>query len=170
MVIEDGPLAVGLESTVLDITVTPPVILRPGAIGLKELAPWQAVFNDKLTDGAAAPKAPGMKYRHYAPRGKVILCEAEQIPLLWQEIKSKGLPAMALVSSERAEGLAGEVYDLGSENDLAQVARSLFAGLRHADDVGAALILAQSFPAEGIGAAIMNRLRKAAGAGKELKV
>lgn len=177
-VVDGGPAWVGLESTVLDLTSPVPVILRPGGITREQLR--EVLGEVSLDPGigqpgdGAAPKSPGMKYIHYAPEGEVYLVEgdlssmASRIRELVAFFKGQGRRVAVLATAETAARYTGEprpdyLEVLGSRQDLSQVAARLFGALRNCDRHGMEVILAETFPEEGLGLAIMNRLRKAAG-------
>ncbi|GFN22985.1 L-threonylcarbamoyladenylate synthase [Thermanaeromonas sp. C210] len=177
-VVDGGPAWVGLESTVLDLTSPVPVILRPGGITREQL---QEVLGEVSLDpgtgenrGGAPPKSPGMKYIHYAPEGEVYLVEGDlfamtsRIRELVALFKRQGRRVAVLATAETAPQYTRDprpdyLEVLGSRQDLSQVAAHLFAALRNCDRHGMEVILAETFPEEGIGLAIMNRLRKASG-------
>jgi L-threonylcarbamoyladenylate synthase len=165
-IIDGGDAAWGIESTVVDCTATPPVVLRPGAVTLEEM--------EKLTpvaEGgeAGAPRAPGMKYRHYAPRAPLYLLPAVDAAYLASFLLSKGEKKARIgVLADRAllDALPAGVIGLGGwrgEGDLMAMAANLYNWLREVDRRGAELILAQPAAGAGIGRAVNNRLFKAAG-------
>ena len=166
---------VGVESTILDCTVEPAVILRPGGITLEML---QEIDNriqidkgimEKPTENFK-PKAPGMKYRHYAPKAKMQIISGnskktiEKINEMVHNYMDEGKKVGILSSKENSNLYhQGEVIVLGSVSELGEVAHNLFEALRRFDDIGVDLILSEAFQEEGVGIAIMNRLKKAAG-------
>ncbi|GKU23302.1 L-threonylcarbamoyladenylate synthase [Clostridium folliculivorans] len=166
---------VGLESTIIDCTVTPPCVLRPGGITLDML---KEVDPDVYIDAAIMkkpsedikPKAPGMKYRHYAPKAKVSIVEGsleksvEKINEIVQNYIEKGF-TVGIMATEETKNLykEGNVISLGSRNNIEEVAKNLFETLRKFDDSAVDYIISEAFTEDGIGLAIMNRLRKAAG-------
>lgn len=166
-ILDDGPSRVGVESTVIDMSGATPAILRPGAVDPTMLAPIIGeVATDKHKVGdAETPKAPGMKYRHYAPEAKVMIVDhaadfAAAIAQAKAQKRPFGILATDAVLQTYADGLPQ--YSLGANVESAT--RDLFAGLRYFDlhpDVE--LVLAQGFADTGFGAAYMNRLGKAAG-------
>ncbi len=167
MVIDAGPAGVGLESTVLDLSSETPVILRPGGITREQLlmvCPKILLAGEKVA-AQETPKAPGMKYPHYAPKGKVFLVAPEEMSLFYQE-KIKAYPKLGLLlCRETAAKLYMDtplIRILGSREDLPGVAHELFAALRWCDAMDLDGVLVERVPETGIGAAIMNRLRKAA--------
>lgn len=179
VIVDGGPADIGVESTVLDISGPVPRILRPGGLSPEELRKFLGEVQVAAdTPHQGPPPSPGMKYRHYAPRGHVYLAvgspkeQAESIGFHAARHVILGEKVLILASSENAPEyapLAGRwpdrlsVLDLGPRDDLPRVASRLFAGLRYADETGAGVILAESFPEHGLGHAIQNRLRKASG-------
>ena len=165
---------VGLESTIVDCTVYPPMVLRPGGITLEMLR--EVDENIEIDKGLLnnskefKPKAPGMKYRHYAPNAKLKIIRGnnkktiekinEMVQNYIDEEKSVGI----LTTKENSNKYPnGKVVILGEENNLEEIASNLFNVLREFNDLGVDIILAEAFNEEGIGVAIMNRLNKAAG-------
>lgn len=174
MIVDGGPVEIGVESTILDMTVTPPMILRPGAVTremLEELIGEVAVDQTLLkADSRAAPKAPGMKYRHYAPKANLVVVEGEvEKVTAWiretaatkqQEGKRVGI----IATEETKESYPdGDVKVAGTRADEATIASSLYGILREFDGDGVDEIYSEAFASGGIGAAVMNRLLKAAG-------
>ncbi len=172
-VLDAGPCSIGVESTVIDCTTPIPTILRPGGITpnmVRELL-GEVDIDPALAGGAVKPKAPGMKYRHYAPEAPVLLFEGDpkkvEAALLSKVLISllEGKAVGALVSLETAKLLPAkielEIY--GSRERPREVAANLFAKLRSFDTKKVDIIYAEGILEEGIGIAVMNRLRKAAG-------
>ena len=166
---------IGVESTIVDCTVVPPIVLRPGGITLEMLREVDSrieidkAIMEKPRENLK-PKAPGMKYKHYAPNAKVTIISGERKKTV-EKIREmvhynieKGKKVCILTVEENAkEYTEGISIVLGSIMDLSTVAKSLFEALRKCDDLGADLILAEGYEEEGVGVAIMNRLNKAAG-------
>lgn len=166
---------VGVESTIVDCTVYPPIVLRPGGITLDML---KEVCKDISIDegikgipnGDFKPKAPGMKYRHYAPKAKVKIIKGnkektiEKINEIVQNYIDNKKSVAVLCTSELCDRIIfnAEIISLGSINNLNDIAKNIFESLRKCDDLNVDLILCQAFEEEGIGLAIMNRLNKAA--------
>lgn len=166
---------IGVESTIVDCTVYPPIVLRPGGITLEML---QKVDPRIEIDKAILekprenlkPKAPGMKYKHYAPKAKVTIISGKRKKTV-EKIKEmvhynieKGKRVCILTVEENSkEYTEGISIVLGSINNLETVAKNLFEALRRCDDFEADLIFAEGYKEEGVGVAIMNRLNKAAG-------
>lgn len=166
---------VGVESTIVDCTVNPPVILRPGGITLEMLRGIHSEVDiDEGIKGKPKddlkPKAPGMKYRHYAPNAKLKIISGnkektiEKIKEIVDNYIEKDKKVAILCTSENVEKFPkGKIICLGSEIVLDDIARNLFESLRSCDDLGVDFILCQAFEEKGVGVAIMNRLNKAAG-------
>lgn len=175
VVVDGGSCRIGLESTVLDMTSEPPVILRPGGVSREDL---EGVLGHTDIDASSydhdspgIPRSPGMKYRHYAPKAKVVLVNGKELNDISNKVNelianyhSQNLTVGVLASGETVQGYGAEAaFPLGSRVQLETVAQNLFYGLRFLDDCNVDIIIAEGYPDEGIGTAIMNRLRKAAG-------
>ncbi len=174
MVIDGGTVDIGLESTIVDVTGEVPVILRPGfiteemlseAIGRVQID--QAVKN-LSPDKDLKPKAPGMKYRHYAPQGKMTIYKGNPekvVKVINEEIaKSEGKKTAVLATDETKRYYKADiVISLGSREDCESIAHNLFDALRSFDDMGAEIIFSEGFDESRLGFAIMNRLHKSAG-------
>lgn len=171
LIINGGECLAGLESTVLDLASPVPAILRPGVLTAADLAEFLPGLSEETRlPGGGIARAPGMKYRHYAPKAKVLLCPPEQIYDVYccsyQQLLTAGReqPKIAVLATMQGlTGLAAAEHCFLLGENLPQVAQNLFAALRWTDDIQADLVLAESFPEQGIGIAIMNRLKKAAG-------
>jgi L-threonylcarbamoyladenylate synthase len=165
-VITGGDCRLGVESTVIDLTVTLPALLRPGGLSLEEIIGCIGEIN-VVEDSV---KSPGMRYTHYSPKNRLILVEGERISVLLKikrlihEYRKQGLKAGVIVSKESAPDIECDAkYILGSIDDLKEVASRLFSGLRFLDEAGVDVGIAEGvFPEMREGRAIMNRLRKAA--------
>jgi len=175
LILDAGACLVGLESTVLDVSGGIPTILRPGGISKEQL---EAVLGEVRVDtpsATQAPKAPGMKYRHYAPQGEMMLMIGSSERIIQrmgceiQKGHARLKKVAVLCSLESAPFLQDRLPDLlfvlGSKERPHEVASSLFEGLRLCDEQDIDLILAEGVKEGGIGTAIMNRLQKAAGKG-----
>lgn len=174
MIVDGGSVEIGVESTILDLSVTPPMILRPGAVTremLEELLGEVAVDTALLQeDRGKAPKAPGMKYRHYAPKAKLCVVEGaedavvKEINRIAGEHMREG-KQVGVIGTEETVGsyLHGVVKCIGTRQDEATVANHLYAILREFDEEDVDCILSEAFSGNGIGDAVMNRLLKAAG-------
>ena len=174
MVLDGGQAVIGLESTIVDVSVPEPVILRPGFITRQMLEETVGKMDvDKAIispDSGIRPKAPGMKYRHYAPRAELTVVEGdmaavvERINALVGECQEAGGQAGILAARE-SESLypAGMVKCVGSRMEEGQIARHLYEVLREFDETDVTRIYSESFADDSVGTAIMNRLLKAAG-------
>ena len=174
MILDGGPVGIGLESTILDFTEEIPTILRPGAITLDMLA--EVIGEVRLDPGLneenenIRPKAPGMRYRHYAPKAKLIVVEgeadkvAEKINALYAE-KTKEGHKVGIISTDESRGNYpfGVVKSIGSREEEETIAQNLYHILRDYDEEDVDLIYSESFRTPKLGLAIMNRLLKAAG-------
>jgi L-threonylcarbamoyladenylate synthase len=175
-VLDAGPTRIGVESTVLDMTVDPPQILRPGGTPYEALR--KILGNIELHSIVVAEEAvsfektrsPGMKHKHYAPNAEVIVVEGgisaiiDAVKKLAESYQRRGCKVGVLATDETASHYKADVVkSLGSRSDLAVIAKNLFKLLREFDTEDVDVILAESVPAEGLGLAVMNRLRKASG-------
>jgi L-threonylcarbamoyladenylate synthase len=176
MVLDAGPTSIGIESTVLDLTHDPPQILRPGGITCEELRAILGKVSIHPTAIARSAihveqtRSPGVKYRHYAPKAEMVVVEGElcsvvmKIKELAEHYVKAGRKVGILATDESSrEYNLGIVKSMGSRRNLALPARNLFKLLREFDEEGVNIIIAEGFPQEDLGLAIMNRLRKAAG-------
>lgn len=174
MVIDGGSVEIGLESTILDMTVEPPMILRPGAITadmFEEVIGPVSVDETILgSESKKPPKAPGMKYRHYAPKARLAIVEGD----LREEILAIRQLAYAASREGKKVGIIatdetlpfykyGLVKDIGTRENEKTIARNLYRILREFDEEDVDTIYSESFAMQGIGKVIMNRLEKAAG-------
>lgn len=174
-ILDGGETGWGLESTVLDCTVTPFRLLRPGGVTLEEL---QTLVPVQLGGGIGAenedaPRSPGMKYKHYAPEAEVYLISGEGAPSKILELSEpylKGGQGVGVMTwAERARLYPGfKVLSMGPEGDLGSLASKLYHLLREADTLGLKVLFIEGVREENLGLAIMNRLRKAA-EGREIK-
>lgn len=174
VIIDGGEVGIGLESTIIDLTVEPPQILRPGYI-TREM--FQQVLDKVDTDvtilsddSGQAPKAPGMKYRHYAPKGDLTIvmgapeAVVEYINRHAAEDKANGEKAGIIGTEEVLDRYQADVIkSVGSRKDEDSIGRHLYTILREFDDENVTKIYSEGFTTEGFGQAIMNRLLKAAG-------
>ncbi len=179
-IIDSGETLHGVESTIIDLTENPPVLVRPGALPIEDIERFigQKVVVPGFARGLGEAEraiAPGTKYRHYAPKAEMVVVEldnysdlarlVEKVREIAAEKASRGLRVGILCSDETSRyyrGL-GEVISLGSRNNMFVVARNLFGALRELDRRGVDFIVAEGFEEKGLGLTVMNRLRKAAG-------
>lgn len=168
-ILDDGPTKVGVESTVLDMSTDTPVILRPGAVTQAQI---EAVIgsidtNHHQVGQNETPKAPGMKYKHYAPRAQVYVVDnAKEWAKVVDWVKQHGKQFGVLADDQILESFINlknvTSYSLGS--GIEQASTNLFAGLRQFDDQDSIkVIFAQGYENKGLGVAYMNRLNKSAG-------
>ena len=184
MIIDGGPVGIGVESTIVDVSVETPTVLRPGAITMEML---EEVLGEVQIDPAILgpvsadlrPKAPGMKYKHYAPKADLTLVEpedgdmespdslermTEKVRQLAEEKLAEGFRVGIICTDESRQTYPkGLVRSIGSRTRRETVAHNLYALLREFDDLKADYIFSESFPEDHLGQAIMNRLSKAAG-------
>ena len=199
MILDDGPVGIGVESTILDLTGAVPTLLRPGAITVEELSETlgtevridPAIIAGGVKEGVH-PKAPGMKYRHYAPNARMALVTTrlskERDYALSEEERAEADQMVAacidrLVDADEAAGLrvgiicceetraryhsAGDrradIKVIGRRSDPLSMTHELFRVLREFDEDGTERIYAESYSDRGVGFALMNRMRKSAG-------
>ena len=189
-ILDDGAVGIGVESTILDMSGDVPTLLRPGAITLEDLTEVlgekpevdPTLVGKKMEDGFI-PKAPGMKYRHYAPKAEMILfCVVEEkgsedkiSKRIAEYLEEEGLKFLeeqiAILCAEESKHLYKDLVKkkdislkiLGRRNEPLSMTHNLFRILRECDEEGIGLILSEGYPEEGIGFALMNRMKKAAG-------
>jgi L-threonylcarbamoyladenylate synthase len=171
-VLDGGPVTIGLESTIVDVTQSPPALLRPGGLPLEALrtfAPDIVLRDRHLAEHTTAVIAPGMFLKHYAPHAELRLFEGERGSVLNQmrAMVQQNEPGAIglLLTDEDAEAFArGEaaIERLGPEADVAMVGRRLFAGLRALEARGVRVIVARLPAREGLWLAIRDRLYRAA--------
>lgn len=163
-IIDGGNCSVGVESTVIDMTGEVPTILRPGGITAEEIASLlgEVRGGSQKTSDNEAPKAPGMKYTHYAPKAPVRILSGT-LGEIENFINSRGCRCGILTFDEIKPKVKGEIISLGSINDPKECARRLFRSLRDMDKRGVEEIYAPEIGTKGLWAAIRNRLYKSAG-------
>lgn len=166
-VLDGGMTGIGLESTVLDVTTDVPTILRPGGVTKEMLeAVIGPVSQPTLAEQKleSTPKAPGMKYTHYAPNAPVYLLQAGQdVEQAVAALQQQGHKVALLAPTEFAHIAAEYYFTFGEAGQLEQMGATLYDALRQCDKTDATIILATTTSSQGVGAAIMNRLEKAAG-------
>lgn len=173
-ILDGGSTSIGVESTVLDMSVDPPILLRPGGTTFGTLK--KIIRNMKLHPFAVAEKdmpfgksrSPGMRHKHYAPNAKVLLVEGSVVAVtakikeLIASYRSEACKVGVLATDETvAQYRADVVKSLGSRFNLAAIAKNLFRLLREFNGENVDVIIAEGVPSEGLGLAVMNRLRKA---------
>jgi L-threonylcarbamoyladenylate synthase len=174
MIIDGGDVGIGLESTIVDLTEGTPTILRPGYISqemLTEVLGQVEMDRGLMSDHAGVrPKAPGMKYRHYAPKASLLIVEGTpeavrgKINALVKEAEESGGRAGVICTDESLDSYRGGlIKSIGSRKDEISIARHLYSILREYDEEDVSVIYSESFETPQMGQAIMNRLIKAAG-------
>ena len=175
MIIKDDTVDIGIESTIVDLSEEVPTILRPGYITKEMLEQvLEHVEIDKaIIEGAptsAVPKAPGMKYKHYAPKADLTIVEGDEesviarINSLASEKIAEGFKIGIMATDESLSRYqCGEIRSVGTRSDEATVAKHLYEVLREFDELGVDYIYSEGFSMENVGQAVMNRLIKAAG-------
>ena len=189
-ILDDGAVGIGVESTILDMSTDRPTLLRPGAITLEDLTEVlgekpeidPTLLGKKMEDGFI-PKAPGMKYRHYAPKAEMILfCAVEEkgsedkiSKRIEEYLEEEGQEFLeekiAILCAEESKHLYKDLAEkkdislkiLGRRDEPLSMTHNLFRTLRECDEEGIGLILSEGYSEEGIGFALMNRMKKAAG-------
>ena len=173
MIIDGGAVGIGIESTIVVLTEEIPTILRPGFITkemLEEVVGKVEIDKGLEADAKVAPKAPGMKYRHYAPKAELMIVEGAseaviaKINALVKENEAQGIRT-GVIGTEETIGRyeAGLVKSMGSRSDELSISSHLYGILREFDESDAKIIYSESFEEGALGSAIMNRLLKAAG-------
>lgn len=163
---------VGLESTILDLTQTPPMLLRPGGITVEAIESVigkiqiDPALEKKMSDGVQ-PRAPGMKYTHYSPEADVhvILGSVEHMISKINRMYRESSQTVGIMCTDESKSFYPYEYvlSLGSRDNLEEIASNLFKTLRKFDEIGVDIVLAEGYDTLGMGKAIMNRLNKAAG-------
>ena len=169
MIVDGGPCAVGLESTVIDMTGDTPRVLRPGGITPEMIT---AVCGAARVDDAVMrplkdgerPRSPGMKYRHYAPRGSLTVVQGDEAAVIAriQQLYDAAEGTPLILALEGHLPAYGDRRALSLGADAAGMARALFDALRQADSLGADALFSEAVPPDGLGLAVMNRLGRAA--------
>lgn len=175
-IIDGGVANIGVESTVVDVSCDPPMLLRPGGTpfeALKAIVPdlrLHPFVQSEVELPLEQIRSPGMMHKHYAPKTKMVLVEGnveavvDKIRELCGTYKQKQAKVAILATDQTISAYkAYVVKSMGNRHNLATVASSLFRLLREVDEEGVDVILAESVPQEGLGLAVMNRLRKASG-------
>ncbi|MCI7812070.1 MAG: L-threonylcarbamoyladenylate synthase [Lachnospiraceae bacterium] len=174
MILDGGSVGIGLESTIIDLSEDVPTILRPGFITQKMMSDiiGKVEIDAALikADSNIRPKAPGMKYRHYAPKANMILVRgdrekvAEKIrELVRQELDNGGKPGVLCADETASMYSEGIIKKIGTLHDELTISRHLYGVLRDFDEEGVSSIFSETFETPMLGTAIMNRLKKAAG-------
>ena len=164
MILDAGPTAIGIESTVVDVTIDPPAILRLGALPKKDIE--DAIGPVALGSGDdLLRRSPGTRHRHYAPDARVVLVEEanpEQMSRVLGELRQRGNEVGCIVHSPQLATVETGQFFCVLPGNTDMVARYLFRTLRELDRRGVDVILVEEVSEEGLGSAVMDRLRKAA--------
>lgn len=174
MIVDGGAVGIGLESTIVDFTEEVPVILRPGYINQEMIqeviGPVRMDRGLLITEEKVRPKAPGMKYRHYAPKAQLTIVQGSSsqvtayINAQCEKAVREGKKPGVIAADETVSAYRGAVVKgIGARNDEEEIARNLFAVLREFDEEDTDILFSESFDTPRMGQAIMNRLLKAAG-------
>lgn len=174
MVLDGGPVGIGIESTIIDLTEKTPMILRPGYITpemLSEVLGEDVIIDPGIIaiDDTTKPKAPGMKYKHYAPKADMIIVDGEKeavvekINAMTNEAHAQNRKVAVIATEETKERYAADVVlNIGKREEEDSIAKHMYKILRECDDLEVECIFSESFKTPRIGQAIMNRLLKAA--------
>lgn len=174
MILDSGPVGIGIESTIIDLTEPVPMVLRPGYITtemLSEVLGEEVIVDPGIiaADDTTKPKAPGMKYRHYAPKADMVIVEGEEhkvtdkINELVESARREGRKAAVIATEEtKAEYQADVILSIGKRDDEDSIAKHMYKILRDCDTLEVDVVYSESFQTPRIGQAIMNRLLKAA--------
>ena len=175
MILDGGPVGIGIESTIIDLTETKPMVLRPGYITpqmLSEVLGEEVIIDPGIiaADDTRKPKAPGMKYKHYAPKADMVIVDGSsaavisRINALVHEKQENGKKVAVIATEEtRSSYHADVILSMGSRSNEDAIAQHLYKILRECDELHVDAIYSESFQTPRIGQAIMNRLLKAAG-------
>jgi L-threonylcarbamoyladenylate synthase len=175
MILDGGPVGIGIESTIIDLTEETPMVLRPGYITpemLSEVLGEEVIIDPGIiaADDTKKPKAPGMKYRHYAPKADMMIVDGAQdaviahINTLVEQKRAEGKKAAVIATEETKESYKADVVlCIGARSDEEAIAQHLYRILRECDELEVDAIYSESFQTPRMGQAIMNRLLKAAG-------
>ncbi len=173
LILDGGPVRIGVESTVINLTAHPPVVLRPGGTPVEKLRALlpDLVVQERFLDPAQGSESPGQMLKHYSPDADVILYDGDRDKAL----KAMRVSAAAMITSGESvgvmlveediaafEGIDVAIVSLGTMEDIDHVAQRLFAALRELDALGVHRILARALPTGGLGLAIRDRLLRAA--------
>lgn len=174
MVLDGGSVGIGIESTIIDLTEPTPMILRPGYITpqmLSDVLGEEVIIDPGIiaADDTTKPKAPGMKYKHYAPKADMIIVDGEEaqvvekINALTNEAHQKGKKVAVIATEETKTAYKADVVlSIGARDDEDSIAKHMYKILRECDELDVEMIYSESYKTPRIGQAIMNRLLKAA--------
>ena len=162
MILDGGATSIGVESTVLEMTSEPPVILRPGWVTREQLMDTIGRV-DVVATGEELKRSPGTRHRHYSPRARVVLVEetsTKSVEQLCKDLLQEG--SVGFIGHSRVAIDNPKFSAILLDNTADRYARSIYSALRELDERGANVIVVEGISEEGEGAAVMDRLRKAA--------
>jgi L-threonylcarbamoyladenylate synthase len=161
-IIKGGDVSVGLESTVLDLTTEPYTLLRPGKVTFEELKEFLGEDKVVLVDekDSKKPKSPGLKYKHYSPKAKIIICDEGEVEKC---IKNNKFDSEIIVIAKKQVMDVEIVRKTFAYQGKEELAKNMFSWFRKVDSMGVKTIIFESVEESGLGMAIMDRVRKAAG-------
>ena len=174
MVLDGGAVGIGIESTIIDLTEDVPMVLRPGYITpqmLSDVLGEEVIMDPGIiaADDTTKPKAPGMKYKHYAPKADMIIVDGEELAViekinaLTNEAHQNGKKVAVIATEETKNAYHADVIlSIGARDDEDSIAKHMYKILRECDELDVELIYSESYKTPRIGQAIMNRLLKAA--------
>lgn len=168
LIIDGGESKVGLESTVITVATEPPTLLRPGGITVEQLEEVIGEISiDKgvtqMLDANAIVASPGMKYKHYSPKARIIILKGNQTEYINYINTNKDSSTGALCYDSDIDKLTVPYVSLGSESDYTAQAHNLFTALRQLDEMGLKIVYARCPDTDGVGLAVYNRLIRSAG-------
>lgn len=164
LILDAGPTTIGVESTVVDVTVDPPLILRRGGLPVEAIEKVIGRLHVS-NEIEMLRRSPGTRHRHYAPVARVVLVNEEDQQAYteaMQTFRQEGKKVGAIVHSPKLSDLERSKYIRAVPNSHEVIARHLFAFLREMDELGVDVIIVEGVQEDGLGAAIMDRLRRAA--------
>lgn len=164
LILDGSPTPIGVESTVLDLTQDPPMILRPGGVtceALQEILGEVRLLNSSASE--AAKRSPGTRWRHYAPQAKLVLAEPHELEQVVTQLRESGQRVGVLGRRSRLQcsPVPSVLSVIQMPLDLSEYAQRLFAALRELDAQGVDVIVVERIEERGLGRAIMDRLRRA---------
>lgn len=174
MILDGGSVGIGIESTIIDLTESTPMVLRPGYITpqmLSDVLGEEVIIDPGIiaADDTTKPKAPGMKYKHYAPKADMIIVDGEEaqvvekINALTNEAHQNGKKVAVIATEETKTAYKADVVlSIGARDDEDSIAKHMYKILRECDELDVEMIYSESYKTPRIGQAIMNRLLKAA--------
>lgn len=168
LIIDGGSSIIGIESTVIDMSSDKPTILRPGYFTYEDIKDvlGDVVMDEALVDNQKIPKSPGQKYEHYSPKADMEVYVGEDADLYMVDTlyDRKDFTKIGIITFDDSLDLfeGYKTLSFGPRDDLNSMSHNLFDHLRHMDELGVDLIIAEGVKEEGLGKSIMNRMRKSA--------